>query len=111
LGGTKKAVFNAELSTPFPGAGNDRTLRLYGFFDVGNVFTERTGQSDLQWDAQRKLRASVGVGISWISPLGPLRVAFAKPVRSQKEDDFSDPAHPIYKDRMQSFQFQIGTSF
>jgi len=53
----------------------------------------------------------VGVGISWISPLGPLRVAFAKPVRSQKEDDFSDPAHPIYKDRMQSFQFQIGTSF
>ena len=38
LGGTKKAIFNAELSTPFPGAGNDRTLRLYGFFDVGNVF-------------------------------------------------------------------------
>jgi len=111
LGGTKKAIFNAELSTPFPGAGNDRTLRLYGFFDVGNVFTERTGQSDTQWDAQKKLRASVGVGISWISPLGPLRVAFAKPVRSQKEDDFSDPAHPIYKDRMQSFQFQIGTSF
>ena len=38
MGGTKKAVFNAELSTPFPGAGNDRTLRLFGFFDVGNVF-------------------------------------------------------------------------
>ena len=29
LGGTRKAIFNAELSTPFPGAGNDRTLRLY----------------------------------------------------------------------------------
>ena len=41
LGGTKKAIFNAELSTPFPGAGNDRTLRLYGFFDVGNVFADR----------------------------------------------------------------------
>jgi outer membrane protein insertion porin family len=111
LGGTRKAIFNAELSTPFPGAGNDRTLRLYGFFDVGNVFTEREDQSSAQWDAQKKLRASVGLGISWISPLGPLRVAFAKPVRSQKKDDFSDSAHPVYKDRMQSFQFQIGTSF
>jgi outer membrane protein insertion porin family len=111
LGGTRKAIFNAELSTPFPGAGNDRTLRLFGFFDVGNVFTERSTQTDAQWDAQKKLRASVGLGISWISPLGPLRVAFAKPVRSQKEDDFSDPAHPVYKDRIQSFQFQIGTSF
>ena len=112
LGGTRKAIFNVELSTPFPGAGNDRTLRLYTFFDVGNVFTERTSStSDAQWKAQQKLRASVGVGISWISPLGPLRVALAKPVRSQKEDDLSDPTRPIYKDRMQSFQFQIGTSF
>ncbi len=111
LGGTRKAIFNVELSTPFPGAGNDRTLRLYTFFDVGNVFTERSGQTDAQWKAQQKLRASVGVGISWVSPLGPLRVALAKPVRSQKENDFSDPANPIYKDRMQSFQFQIGTSF
>jgi outer membrane protein insertion porin family len=108
LGGTKKAIFNAELSTPFPGAGNDRTLRLYGFFDAGNVFTDRTTQTDAQWAAQKKIRASVGVGISWISPLGPLRVAYAKPVRSQKEED---TAAGIYKDRMQSFQFQIGTSF
>jgi outer membrane protein insertion porin family len=111
LGGTKKAIFNAELSTPFPGAGNDRTLRLYGFFDAGNVFTERTTQSDLQWASQKRLRASVGLGISWISPLGPLRIAYAKPVRSQKEDDLSDPLHPIYKDRMQTIQFQIGTAF
>lgn len=73
LGGTRKAIFNVELSTPFPGAGNDRTLRLYTFFDVGNVFTERSTQTDAQWKAQQKLRASVGVGISWISPLGPLR--------------------------------------
>jgi outer membrane protein insertion porin family len=38
IGGTKKAILNAEVSTPFPGAGNDRTLRLFGFVDVGNVF-------------------------------------------------------------------------
>ena len=111
LGGTKKAIFNAELSTPFPGAGNDRTLRLYGFFDVGNVFGERQSYfTDAQWSSIRKLRASVGLGISWISPLGPLRIAYAIPVKYQKED-LSDPLNPIPKDRIQHLQFQIGTSF
>ncbi|MES2531326.1 MAG: outer membrane protein assembly factor BamA, partial [Pseudomonadota bacterium] len=112
LGGTKKAIFNMELSTPFPGAGNDRTLRLYGFFDAGNVFSERSQQSDAQWKAQQKIRSSVGLGISWISPLGPLRLAYAVPISSQSEEDLvSDPSKPVYKDRIQRFQFQIGTSF
>ncbi|CAN7411830.1 outer membrane protein assembly factor BamA [Variovorax sp. LjRoot84] len=111
LGGTKKAIFNAELSTPFPGAGNDRTLRLYGFFDIGNVFGTRDAFStDAQWKAAKKLRASVGLGISWISPLGPLRLAYAIPVR-QQDEDLTDPLHPIPKDRIQRLQFQIGTSF
>ncbi len=111
LGGTKKAIFNAELSTPFPGAGNDRTLRLYGFFDVGNVFGTRDAfATDAQWKAQKKLRASVGLGISWISPLGPLRLAYAFPVM-QQDEDFTDPLNPIPKDRIQRLQFQIGTSF
>lgn len=111
LGGTKKAIFNAELSTPFPGAGNDRTLRLYSFFDVGNVFGTRDPlTTDAQWKAQRKLRASVGLGISWISPLGPLRLAYAFPVM-QQDEDLTDPLNPIPKDRIQRLQFQIGTSF
>ena len=102
-----------ELSTPFPDAGNDRTLRLYGFFDVGNVFGSRAeGLTDGQYKAQKKLRASVGLGVSWISPLGPLRLAYAFPIRSQKE--VVDPATgfvTIPKDRIQRLQFQIGTSF
>lgn len=93
IGGSKKLVLNAELLAPFPGAGNDRTLRAYGFFDMGNVFGPDQGISIAG------LRASVGVGVSWISPMGPLRLAFAKPVRS------------VEGDRIQSMQFQIGTSF
>jgi len=113
LGGTKKAIFNAELSTPFPGAGNDRTLRLYGFFDAGNVFGSRAaGLTDEQWKAEKKLRASVGLGVSWISPLGPLRLAYAFPIRSQKEVvDPNTGFITIPKDRIQRLQFQIGTSF
>jgi outer membrane protein insertion porin family len=93
IGGTRKLVLNTELMAPFPGAGNDRTLRMYGFFDIGNIYAE-----DEKVDFAN-LRASTGIGISWISPIGPLRIAYARPVR--KQDD----------DKTQSIQFQIGTSF
>jgi len=120
LGGTKKAVFNIELSSPFPGAGNDRTLRMYTFLDVGNVFGDKEcriadtqAQCDQRYKAERKWRASAGVGISWISPLGPLRLAYAVPLR--KQDEVVDPNNPflplIPGDRVQRIQFQIGTSF
>ena len=78
---------------PFPGAGNDRTLRLYGFYDMGNVF----GEHDTIQVSQ--FRSSLGAGLSWVSPMGPLRFAWAKPVRS------------FTGDRIQRLQFQIGTSF
>ena len=93
LGGAKKFNINTEVLIPFPGAGNDRTLRLYGFLDMGNVY----GANDNFNLAD--LRMSTGVGISWISPVGPLRLAFAKPIRT------------FDGDRIQSLQFQIGTSF
>jgi len=93
IGGSKKVGLNAELLAPFPGAGNDRTLRVFGFVDVGNVYGE-TEKVDFG-----NLRASVGVGLSWLSPVGPLRIAFANPVRK-----FSG-------DKIQKVQFQIGTSF
>lgn len=92
-GGTKKITFNAELLSPLPGGGSDRTLRVYGFADAGGIFgpDEAIQLGDL--------RTSVGVGISWISPVGPLRLAFAKPI--SKFDS----------DKIQAMQFQIGTSF
>ena len=93
IGGNRNVVFNAEFITPFPGAGNDRTLRMFGFMDVGNVY----GPDESVTTAA--LRASVGVGLSWISPIGPLRFAFARPVRKQASD------------KIQTFQFQIGTAF
>jgi outer membrane protein insertion porin family len=93
LGGAKKLVFNAEFITPFPGAGNDRTLRLFGFTDVGRAFGEN---EPITVDA---LRASAGVGLSWISPMGPLRFSYATPIRK------------LTGDKIQRLQFQIGTSF
>lgn len=97
VGGTKKVNLNAELLTPFPGAGNDRTLRMYAFLDVGSVSGPGGGLA-INENAN-SLRSSVGVGISWISPVGPLRLAFAKPIK--KFDG----------DKIQTLQFQIGTTF
>jgi outer membrane protein insertion porin family len=94
IGGSKKIVLNTEVIAPFPGAGNDRTLRMFGFFDIGNVSDDYSGAGKLT-----DLRASTGLGISWISPVGPLRIAYARPVRKQAGD------------KTQSIQFQIGTSF
>jgi len=93
IGGPKKVALNAELLAPFPGAGNDRTLRVFGFVDAGNVY----GESDkLDFGT---MRASVGVGLSWLSPVGPLRIAYANPIRK------------FAGDKIQKIQFQIGTSF
>ena len=93
-GAPKKLTLNAELIAPFPGAGNDRTLRLYGFVDAGNVFKD-----SYKLSGPDGLRASTGLGISWISPVGPLRIAFAVPLRKQAGD------------KIERLQFQIGTSF
>ncbi len=92
-GGNKKVTFNSEILSPLPGGGNDRTLRMYAFLDAGGIYgpDENISLGDL--------RSSVGVGISWISPVGPLRLAYAKPLTSFEGD------------KMQSLQFTIGTTF
>lgn len=93
LGGASRLIANVELQFPFPGSGNDRTLRWFTFFDAGNVFAEgaRFQVSDLRY--------SVGAGISWVSPIGPLKLSFGVPLKDKEGD------------RKQSFQFQLGTGF
>lgn len=92
-GGTKKINFNAEVLSPLPGGGSDKTLRVYAFFDAGGLYGP---EETIQFG---DLRSSYGVGISWISPVGPLRLAFARPIKQ------------LENDRIQTLQFQIGTSF
>ncbi|GIX25134.1 MULTISPECIES: outer membrane protein assembly factor BamA [Caldimonas] len=93
VGGAKRLNLNGELYVPFPGSGNDRTLRLFGFVDAGNVFGE---EDRIRFD---ELRLSSGVGLSWISPVGPLKLAYGVPLRKQPGD------------RIERIQFQIGTAF
>lgn len=103
LGGNRRMNFSLELLTPLPGA--DRTLRMFGFVDGGWVWgqtpymdgtTVRYRNDNV---ALQDLRYSAGIGIAWISPLGPLKLSFATPINDKPED------------RVQRFQFQIGTGF
>jgi outer membrane protein insertion porin family len=93
IGGAKRVNLNANLYFPVPGTGNDKSLRIFAFADAGNVWREDeriTGSS---------VRVAWGLGLSWISPVGPLQLSYGKPVRLQRND------------RIQRFQFQIGTAF
>ena len=93
IGGTRRFNFNNELYVPVPGAGNDRTFRIFGYLDVGNVWGSN---QPVTFDS---LRASAGVGVSWLSPLGPLKLSYGVPIKQQPGD------------RIQKLQFQIGTAF
>jgi outer membrane protein insertion porin family len=89
-GGQSKIVTNIEYTVPVPGSGTDKTLRAFTFIDGGNAF----GQN-----MNLVLRYSYGLGISWISPLGPLKFSYGIPYKSQPTDN------------IQRLQFQVGTAF
>ncbi len=93
IGGNRKFNANAELYLPIPGTGNDRTLRWFGYLDAGNVWGEGDNFS------VSNLRASAGLGVTWVSPVGPLKLSYGTPVRKKPTD------------RIQRLQFQIGTAF
>jgi outer membrane protein insertion porin family len=88
-GGQSKIVTNVEYTFPVPGSGVDKTLRIFTFADGGNAFQ----------DINLVLRYSYGVGLSWISPLGPLKFSYGIPIKSQPNDN------------IQRLQFQVGTAF
>lgn len=95
VGGQARLIANAELQLPFPGSGVDRSLRWFTFFDAGNVFNLEQGEKL----AISNLRYSAGIGISWISPIGPLKLSYGFPLNAKPNDI------------KQQFQFQLGTGF
>ncbi|MEO7405067.1 MAG: outer membrane protein assembly factor BamA [Burkholderiales bacterium] len=96
LGGTRKATASSEILFPFPGLGQDRTVRLGLFFDAGQVWTPGTPGGSL---SEQGIRYSTGLTFSWISPIGPLRLSFGQPINAREGD------------RSQRFQFLLGNIF
>jgi outer membrane protein insertion porin family len=93
LGGPRRVLAGVELLAPFPGTGNEKSVRLSGFVDGGAIY----GPGDLPGSAG--MRYSTGVAVTWISPVGPLKFSYAVPINKQ----------PV--DILQRFQFTLGTVF
>ncbi|TXI76031.1 MAG: outer membrane protein assembly factor BamA, partial [Dokdonella sp.] len=96
LGGTRKAVFNAEVLFALPGL--DKAFRIGPFVDAGNVFTDNNAVPSYTF-SKEGLRYSAGIAAAWISPLGPLKFSYGQPINEQSND------------KIQKFQFQLGTTF
>ena len=65
------------------------------FFDVANVW----GVDDKSTDDSNQVRSSLGLGFSWVSPLGPISFTYAKPISKANTDD------------VENFNFNIGSAF
>jgi outer membrane protein insertion porin family len=90
LGGPTMTLANAEFYFPFPGLQKDKSVRLSTFVDSGQV----SDNFDLS-----QTRYSVGLALSWFSPVGPIKLSYAKALNPQPTD------------RTQAFQFALGTVF
>ena len=93
VGGTTRIVGNAEIFAPVPFIKNSSQFRLSAFVDTGSVYANNQSIS------LGELRYSTGVGVSWFSPFGPLKLVFAKAL-NKKEGD-----------QTQTLQFQLGSQF
>jgi outer membrane protein insertion porin family len=99
LGGERKIIGNAELFYPI--LKGDKSVRASVFMDAGQISgvpgLGSVGNSLEKED--EKFRFSYGVGLAWNSPIGPLKFSYALPLKVRPGD------------RVQKFQFQVGSVF
>ncbi|MDP8078708.1 outer membrane protein assembly factor BamA [Phocoenobacter skyensis] len=105
IGGNAKAIANLELimPTPFVAEKYQHKVRTTLFVDAGTVWNTKwepmAGWKGIDYGDYKRFRASVGLGLQWNSPIGPLLLSYAKPLRKHPEDN------------IEQFQFSIGGSF
>lgn len=98
LGGTTYFNASAEAQFPLPVIPESFGLRGAVFADAATLYDNKVTGVDPA-STGMKLRASVGVGLMWASPFGPIRIDYAIPVKKQATDD------------VQEFNFGISTRF
>ena len=90
-GGNLSLNATAELRFPVPFLDDVKGLKASVFVDAGNVFEDDFDEEEVRYSA--------GVGVTWISPLGPLSLSYAKPL-NEKDGD-----------QVQELQFSVGANF
>lgn len=97
LGGNMFYRGTAELSFPI-GLPDELGVQGHAFNDIGSLWDvdSATGAGIVDENA---VRASGGLGLSWRSPMGPIRIDYAVPYMSESYDN------------EQKFRFSFGTRF
>ncbi|MFC0444689.1 outer membrane protein assembly factor BamA [Pseudidiomarina halophila] len=115
VGGNAMYTGGIELivPTPFVNEETKNSVRTSIYVDVGSVWDtefqyeefsqlEQTGNPDFRlydFSSPSLYRASAGIAVQWISPMGPLTFALGRPIKTYEGD------------RTQSFSFNFGTTF
>ncbi|TRO11449.1 outer membrane protein assembly factor BamA [Ectopseudomonas mendocina] len=104
FGGNVLVQGGVEMLFPLPFVKDQRSLRTALFWDVGNVFDTNCSSSQKQLSDScdidfSNLASSVGVGLTWITALGPLSFSLAMPIKKPDDAD------------TQVFQFSLGQTF
>lgn len=97
LGANTYYALNAELSFP-TGLPKDFGIKGFVFADVGSAF-DIDGASGPTLQDEASIRVAAGVGVSWDSPFGPIRIDFGIPL---VKEDF---------DETELIRFNFGTRF
>ncbi|ARS48207.1 membrane protein [Ectopseudomonas mendocina] len=104
FGGNVLVQGGVEMLFPMPFVKDQRSLRTALFWDVGNVFDTNCSSSQKKLSDScdidfSNLASSVGVGLTWITALGPLSFSLAMPIKKPDDAD------------TQVFQFSLGQTF
>ncbi|ESX90319.1 outer membrane protein assembly factor BamA [Mesorhizobium sp. LNJC403B00] len=91
LGGTTYFNASAEAQFPIPVIPESFGVRGAVFADAATLYGSKINTPLVnQGSVDLELRASVGVGLLWSSPFGPIRIDYAMPVKKEKTDDVQE---------------------
>ncbi len=95
IGGNYLTAINFTSSIPklFE---NSQTLDFVAFFDAANVWGV---DYDDSIDEKNEIRSSIGIGLNWLTPIGPLSFSYAEPITKNESDI------------LERFRFNLGTTF
>lgn len=105
FGGNVLVQGGTEFIFPMPFVKDQKSLRTVLFWDVGNVFETNCSAGQVQRKDQscdisaRNLASSVGVGLNWLTAIGPLSFSLGMPIKKPADSD------------TQIFQFSLGQTF